>query len=134
MVVAYQMWPFGVTNVCSSSIWSRNFCRLCDSFYTGYFLECFGCIYTMVSRCLKVKFLYQCRKSFCFRHAVDLSGTALVIGLTVTVGSFVSLPFLFLAEKIVDFWGHSNLLIVCFASYIIHFTCKYLVIKHISQI
>lgn len=61
---------------------------------------------------------------FCCRHAVNLSGTALVIGLTVTVGSFVSLPFLFLAEKIVDFWGHSNLLIVCFASYIIHFTCK----------
>lgn len=47
-----------------------------------------------------------------------------MIGLTVTVGSFVSLPFLIFAERIVDFWGHSNLLIVCFASYIIHFTCK----------
>lgn len=57
---------------------------------------------------------------------MNLSGTDLEIGLTVTIGSFISLPFLFLAEKIVDFWGHSNILIVCFASYIIHFTCNYL--------
>lgn len=63
--------------------------------------------------------------SLCYRHVVNLSGTSLVIGLTVTIGSFISLPFLVLAEKIVDFWGHSNILIVCFASYILHFTCKF---------
>lgn len=52
MVVAYQMWLVGFTNVCSAPIWARNFCGLCDSFYLGSFLECLGCVHTMVGKIL----------------------------------------------------------------------------------
>lgn len=57
-----------------------------------------------------------------FRHIVQLRGTPLLIGLTVTVGSLPAVLYLFFAEKIVDYCGHSNILILGFVNYIVHFT------------
>lgn len=59
-----------------------------------------------------------------FRHIVQLRGTPFLIGLSITVGSLPAVIYLFFAEKIVDYCGHSNILILCFVSYIVHFTGK----------
>lgn len=47
-------------------------------------------------------------------------GEPLIIGLTITVGALPAVIFLIYAEKIVDYCGHSNILIYCFVNYIIH--------------
>lgn len=54
----------------------------------------------------------------------ELSGSRSLIGLTITIGALPALPFLWFAEKIVDYCGHSNLLITAFTFYIIRYTGK----------
>lgn len=54
-------------------------------------------------------------------HVVKMEdGEPLIIGLTVTIGALPAVVFLYYAEKIVDYCGHSNLLIFCFVNYICH--------------
>lgn len=60
-----------------------------------------------------------------YRLIVLLKGTPLLIGLSITVGSLPAVIYLFFAEKIVDYCGHSNILILCFVNYIVHFTGKF---------
>lgn len=52
----------------------------------------------------------------------DLAGSPLLIGLAITAGALPAVPFLFYAEKIVDYCGHTNILISCFTFYILHYT------------
>ena len=52
-------------------------------------------------------------------------GEPLIIGLTVTIGALPAVIFLVFAEKIVDYCGHSNILIFCFVNYICHHLSKY---------
>lgn len=59
--------------------------------------------------------------SFLPWHLVKMSeGEPLIIGFTITVGALPAVIFLVYAEKIVDYCGHSNILIFCFVSYICH--------------
>ncbi|XP_017783202.1 PREDICTED: uncharacterized protein LOC108567324 [Nicrophorus vespilloides] len=55
-------------------------------------------------------------------RVADLSGSPLLVGLTITAGALPAVPFLIFAEKIVDYCGHTNLLITAFTFYIIHYT------------
>lgn len=50
----------------------------------------------------------------------EVDGEPLIIGLTITVGALPAVIFLIYAERIVDYCGHSNLLIFCFVNYICH--------------
>lgn len=57
----------------------------------------------------------------CVRHVVKIEeGEPLAIGLTITVGAIPAVFFLIFAERIVDYCGHSNILIFCFVTYICH--------------
>lgn len=54
-------------------------------------------------------------------HIIKLQGgTELLIGLTYSIAAIPSTVYLLFAETIVDYCGHSNLLILCFVSYILH--------------
>lgn len=57
-----------------------------------------------------------------YRHISSLTGTPLIIGLTITAGSLPAVIYLIFAEKIVDYCGHTNILISAFTFYIIHYT------------
>lgn len=59
-----------------------------------------------------------------YRHIIDMSGDGVNIGLTITVGALPAVLFFIFIEKIVDYCGHTNLLIAAFAFYIIHYTGK----------
>lgn len=54
-------------------------------------------------------------------HIISLSGNALNVALTVTVGAIPAVVFLIFIERIVDYCGHTNLLNAAFAFYIIHY-------------
>lgn len=59
-------------------------------------------------------------------HIVRLpEGNPCIIGLTVAVGALPAVLYLIYAEKIVDYCGHSNILMICFVNYIIHHVGKY---------
>lgn len=59
--------------------------------------------------------------SFLPWHVAKLpEGDSLIIGLAITVGALPAVIFLVFAEKIVDYCGHSNILIFCFVNYICH--------------
>ncbi|XP_066146488.1 uncharacterized protein SP1173 [Euwallacea fornicatus] len=59
--------------------------------------------------------------SFLPWHVAKLpEGNSLIIGLAVTVAAIPGVIFLIFAEKIVDYCGHSNILIFCFVNYICH--------------
>lgn len=45
-----------------------------------------------------------------------------LVGLTLTVGALTAIPLLWYAENIVDYCGHSNILISSFAVYVIRYT------------
>ncbi|XP_044254355.1 uncharacterized protein LOC123004901 [Tribolium madens] len=45
----------------------------------------------------------------------------LIIGLTVTMGAIPAISLLTFAEKVVDYCSHSNILILCFVTYVIHY-------------
>ncbi|XP_047113681.1 uncharacterized protein LOC124790139 [Schistocerca piceifrons] len=56
-------------------------------------------------------------------HLMELEDhNQLIIGLTVTVGALCAIPFLWNAEHVVEYCGHTNLLIIAFIFYIIRFT------------
>ncbi|XP_055693493.1 uncharacterized protein LOC129795946 [Lutzomyia longipalpis] len=60
-------------------------------------------------------------------HIIELAGEGitgsdLLVGLTLTVGALPAIPVLWNAEKIVDFCGHSNILIGAFSVYILRYT------------
>lgn len=55
-------------------------------------------------------------------HLTKLYGSPVLIGLTITMGALPAIPFLWYAEKIVDYCGHTNLLITAFTFYIIRYT------------
>ncbi|XP_011503050.1 PREDICTED: uncharacterized protein LOC105366338 isoform X2 [Ceratosolen solmsi marchali] len=55
-------------------------------------------------------------------HLVHLKGTELSIGLALTVGALPAVLFLWKSEHLVDYCGHSNLLITAFIIYIVRFT------------
>lgn len=45
----------------------------------------------------------------------------LIIGLTVTMGAIPAAVLLTFAEKVVDYCNHSNILIMCFVTYVVHY-------------
>lgn len=51
-----------------------------------------------------------------------LNGSMIHTGLAITAGSLPAVIFLIEAEKIVDYCGHTNILIAAFTFYIIHYT------------
>ncbi|KAL3266015.1 hypothetical protein HHI36_010204 [Cryptolaemus montrouzieri] len=54
-------------------------------------------------------------------HIVKLDNpSAIIIGLSYTVAALPAVVFLIFAEKIIDYCGHSNILILCFVYYIVH--------------
>ncbi|XP_045479201.1 uncharacterized protein LOC123684115 [Harmonia axyridis] len=54
-------------------------------------------------------------------HIVKLNNpSAAIIGLTYAIGAIPAIAYLTFAEKIVDYCGHSNILILCFVNYIVH--------------
>ncbi|KAL4708813.1 hypothetical protein ACJJTC_011777 [Scirpophaga incertulas] len=53
---------------------------------------------------------------------LDLNGTMLDIGLTMTAGALPALPALWWAEALVDYIGHSNVFITAFAFYCLRYT------------
>lgn len=54
-------------------------------------------------------------------HVANIeSGKPLIVGLTITVGALPAVLFFIFAERIVDYCGHSNILIFCFVNYIVH--------------
>ncbi|XP_053986374.1 uncharacterized protein LOC128880374 isoform X2 [Hylaeus volcanicus] len=55
-------------------------------------------------------------------HLQKLGGNELPIGVAMTVGAVPSFLFLWKSEHLVDYCGHSNLLITAFTVYIIRFT------------
>lgn len=60
-------------------------------------------------------------------HIVELSGEGitrsdLLVGLTLSFGALPAIPILWNAERIVDYCGHSNILIASFAVYILRYT------------
>nr|CAD7197746.1 unnamed protein product [Timema douglasi] len=60
--------------------------------------------------------------SFLPWHLLELKGSELMIGVTLAVGALPAIPFLWWSEKVVDYCGHSNLLITAFTFYIIRYT------------
>ncbi|KAJ8942788.1 hypothetical protein NQ318_013003 [Aromia moschata] len=54
----------------------------------------------------------------------------LIIGLTITIAALPAVVFLIFAEKIVDYCGHSNILIFCFVNYI----CHHLALMYINTV
>ncbi|XP_050299999.1 uncharacterized protein LOC126738620 [Anthonomus grandis grandis] len=64
--------------------------------------------------------------SFLPWHVAKLpEGNSLIIGLTLTIGAIPAVLFLIFAEKIVDYCGHSNILIFCLVNYICHHLTLY---------
>ncbi|XP_023289628.1 uncharacterized protein LOC105698511 isoform X2 [Orussus abietinus] len=55
-------------------------------------------------------------------HLANLKGDELSIGLTLTIGALPAVLFLWKSEHLVDYCGHSNLLITAFTIYIVRFT------------
>jgi MFS family permease len=60
-------------------------------------------------------------------HILALSGqdmveSNLIVGLTIIAGALPAIPVLWYAERIVDYCGHANILIVSFAVYILRYT------------
>lgn len=62
-------------------------------------------------------------------HIMELAGgdkivtqNDLLVGLTLTIGALPALPILWNAERIVDYCGHSNILIGSFAVYIVRYS------------
>lgn len=62
---------------------------------------------------------------FCRRVEKIADGEALLIGLTIAIAALPAILYFIWAEKIVDYCGHSNILIYCFVNYIIHHLGKF---------
>lgn len=58
-----------------------------------------------------------------FPESESVDGSVqLIVGLILLVGALPAIPILWHAEKIVDYCGHSNLLIISFATHIVRYT------------
>ncbi|XP_011297698.1 uncharacterized protein SP1173 [Fopius arisanus] len=55
-------------------------------------------------------------------HLSNLQADALTVGVVLTVGAVPAIVFLWRSEHLVDYCGHSNLLIIAFTMYIVRFT------------
>ncbi|KAL7293937.1 hypothetical protein TKK_0012667 [Trichogramma kaykai] len=55
-------------------------------------------------------------------HLLHLKSNELTIGIAMTVGAVPAILFLCKSERLVDYCGHSNLLIIAFVFYIVRFT------------
>ncbi len=60
-------------------------------------------------------------ESFLFWYLLDLNSPKYLLGLTLTVGAFVGLPFLHKSEWFVEKAGHCNLMILALIFYLIRF-------------
>lgn len=60
--------------------------------------------------------------SFLPWHLQDMSGSPFLIGLTITIAALPAIPFLLYAERIVDYCGHTNILISAFTCYIVRYS------------
>lgn len=57
------------------------------------------------------------------RTVIDFKeGSNMLVGLTLTVGALPALPVLYWAEAVVDYLGHSNILIMAFTFYCVRYT------------
>ncbi|XP_001605410.1 uncharacterized protein LOC100121799 isoform X2 [Nasonia vitripennis] len=66
--------------------------------------------------------LWSTVDSYLSIHLVNLKADELSIGLALTVGAWPAVLFLWKSEHLVDYCGHSNLLITAFIIYIVRFT------------
>lgn len=56
-------------------------------------------------------------ESFLFLYLKELSAPNYLLGITITVGTVSSIPFLYTAEKITKVFGHVNLIVIAFFSH-----------------
>lgn len=56
-------------------------------------------------------------ESFLFLYLKELGASNYLLGITVTVGTVSSIPFLYTAEKITSIFGHVNLIVIAFFSH-----------------
>lgn len=59
-----------------------------------------------------------------YRHLNELLGSELLLCLTLTAGALPAIPVMWFSEQVVDYCGHSNLLITAFIFYIVRYTGK----------
>ncbi|XP_012261490.2 uncharacterized protein LOC110116776 [Athalia rosae] len=55
-------------------------------------------------------------------HLIQLNANAVLVGVCLTIGAIPAIIFLWKSEHLVDYCGHSNLLITAFTIYIVRFT------------
>ncbi|XP_044579842.1 uncharacterized protein LOC123261971 isoform X1 [Cotesia glomerata] len=65
--------------------------------------------------------LWSVMDSYLSLYLTELTGDSLAIGVILTVGALPALLFLWKSEHLVDYCGHSNLLIMAFTMYIVRF-------------
>lgn len=53
---------------------------------------------------------------------MELHGNDTLIGLTLTIGALPAIPALWWAETVIDYLGHSNVLIAAFCFYCLRLT------------
>lgn len=58
-------------------------------------------------------------ESFLFLYLKELAAPNYLLGITITVGTVSSIPFLYTAEKITKVFGHVNLIVIAFLSHAI---------------
>jgi len=56
------------------------------------------------------------------RHLNELLGSELLLCLTLTAGALPAVPVMWFSQHVVDYCGHSNLLIIAFIFYIVRYT------------
>lgn len=58
-------------------------------------------------------------------HLNELLGSELLLCLTLTAGALPAIPVMWFSQHVVDYCGHSNLLIIAFIFYIVRYTALY---------
>lgn len=58
-------------------------------------------------------------------HLKELMGSELLLCLTLTAGALPAVPVMWFSEQVVNYCGHSNLLIIAFIFYIVRYTALY---------
>jgi hypothetical protein len=58
-------------------------------------------------------------------HLNELLGSELLLCLTLTAGALPAIPVMWYSQHVVDYCGHSNLLIIAFIFYIVRYTALY---------
>jgi len=67
-----------------------------------------------------------------YRHLNELLGSELLLCLTLTSGALPAIPVMWFSEQVVDYCGHSNLLIIAFIFYIVRYTGSFCWIFHFT--